>query len=420
MTTNLAHHRLSDEMQPAMPIGLAKLAKLAFDGNDLTPLGLQLLHRAMARPDDASAVAAALMDLSIVLQLMGDPATAADVQSQALRLRQTYRQAPAVASEEGGRLLALVAPGDFMANTPIEFLLEGSDVTLDLRYIAPDLPLCDPVPDHDLVFVAIGESDQNRAILRQVADLVRSWPRPVLNAPDRIAALSRDGTWELLSSAPGIAIPMPARLGRQALEQLQTGETAIGTVLPHHGFPIIARPPDSHAGKGLAKLDDATAIGPYLRERPEGEFCIASFVDYRGPDGLFRKYRIAVIDGQPLACHMAISDHWMIHYLNAGMRESGEKRAEEARFMADFDHDFRRRHAAAFRTLAERVGLDYFAVDCGETRDGALLVFEVDVAMIVHAMDPPELFPYKQPQMRKVRDAFRQMLRKRCPGVSRD
>ena len=33
-----------------------------------------------------------------------------------------------------------------------------------------------------------------------------------------------------------------------------------------------------------------------------------------------------------------------------------------------------------------------------------------DTAAIIHLMDPPDLFPYKQPQMRKVFDAFRRML----------
>jgi hypothetical protein len=32
--------------------------------------------------------------------------------------------------------------------------------------------------------------------------------------------------------------------------------------------------------------------------------------------------------------------------------------------------------------------------------------------MIVHAMDPPDMFPYKPPQMRKVFDAFRAMLQR--------
>jgi len=34
----------------------------------------------------------------------------------------------------------------------------------------------------------------------------------------------------------------------------------------------------------------------------------------------------------------------------------------------------------------------------------------VDSNMIVHAIDPVEIFPYKQPQMRKVFFAFREML----------
>ncbi|NCN23651.1 MAG: RimK family alpha-L-glutamate ligase, partial [Gallionella sp.] len=41
---------------------------------------------------------------------------------------------------------------------------------------------------------------------------------------------------------------------------------------------------------------------------------------------------------------------------------------------------------------------------------GKLLIFEVDSCMIVHAIDPVEVFPYKQPQMRKLFDAFTAML----------
>ncbi|MGH7192503.1 MAG: ATP-grasp domain-containing protein, partial [Candidatus Saccharimonadales bacterium] len=62
--------------------------------------------------------------------------------------------------------------------------------------------------------------------------------------------------------------------------------------------------------------------------------------------------------------------------------------------------------------IAERIGIDYFAIDCGEAPDGRLLVFEADVAMIVHAMDPPALFPYKGPAMRRLFDAFAALLRR--------
>ena len=170
---------------------------------------------------------------------------------------------------------------------------------------------------------------------------------------------------------------------------------------------------------GDAKLDDPAAVAAYLRERPEREFRVAPFIDCRGRDGLFRKYRVALIDGRPFACRMEISEHCIIRGLDAGMRESAEKRAEEARFMTDFDDDFARRHERALRALAERVGLDYFGIDCGETPDGKLLLLEIGVAMIVHSMDPPDLFPYRIPQMRKVRDAFCAMLRRKraTPGA---
>jgi hypothetical protein len=391
------------EDRPPTPIGLARLAQLAFDGIDLASPWEELSARAVAVPPDA----AALMDLSTIAMLKERRDHRMALQARALTLHRLYRQ-PA-AGAEGLRLLAFMAPGDFLANTPVEFMLQGSNVTLDMLYLVPGWPL-PPVPEHDVALVAATELEQNRPVLDQIAALVPTWPRPVLNAPDRIARLTRDGAWALLRSVPGVAFPMNARISRARLTAIAGGEAATADVLDA-AFPIVARPVDSHAGNGLARLAGAADILPYLDEQPASEFFIAPFVDYRGADGLYRKYRVALIAGHPYACHMGISNHWMIHYLNAGMMESAAKRAEEARFMAEFDRDFAIRHRAALAAIAERVGLDYVTMDCAETPDARLLVFETGNGMIVHAMDPPELFPYKGPQMRKVFGAFEAMLR---------
>ena len=393
----------STEMPP-VPIGLARLAKLAFDGTDLAPIADQLSMRALAIPSDP----AALMDLSTLAQLTGRPHERVALQTRALSLQRVYRQS--AQGTNSLRLLALMAPGDFLANTPLEFMLQDSDVTLDMLYVVPGWPLPQPLPAHDVAIVAATELQENRAVLDQLAALLTTWPRPVLNAPARIARLTRDGAWSLLRSVPGVVYPINARVTRARLTAIGEGETNSADALDF-GLPIIIRPVDSHAGHGLALIADAPAIGPYLDEHAAAEFFVAPFVDYRSDDGLYRKYRVALIDGRPYACHMAISHHWMIHYLNAGMMESAEKRAEEARFMAAFDHDFAPRHRDALADIAERIGLDYVTMDCAETRDGGLLVFEVGNGMIVHAMDPPELFPYKAPQMRKVFAAFEAMLR---------
>ena len=49
-------------------------------------------------------------------------------------------------------------------------------------------------------------------------------------------------------------------------------------------------------------------------------------------------------------------------------------------------------------------------VDCAETPSGELLIFDIDHAMVVHAMDTEALFPYKQVHMLKVKQAFEDFL----------
>jgi glutathione synthase/RimK-type ligase-like ATP-grasp enzyme len=400
---------IANEGYPATPIGLPMLAKMAFDGIDLAPLWNELVRRVTERPGDA----AALLDLSTIAHLQGRPHDRLALQSAALELQRVYRQPPDVAAERPLRLLAFMAPGDFMANMPLEFMLEGSSVVLDMVYVLPGVPLPE-LPEHDVALVAVTESDKNQPILSEITALVRSWQRPVINAPDRIARLTRAGTWELLKFAPDVTIPKNARIDRMQFESISSGEVSIESILDGGGFPIIARPASSHAGIGLVKLENTSAIDAYLCEWAETDFYIAPFVDYRSPDGLFRKYRIALIGGRPFACHMAISQHWMIHYLNADMKNDPVKRAEEAQLFATFDRDFAVRHATAFSAIAERVELEYLPIDCGETKDGRLLVFEMGAGMIVHSMDPPDLFPYKRPQMEKVFKAFQTMLQNVC------
>jgi hypothetical protein len=395
---------LNEQLSPT-PIGLPTLVKMAFDGRDLAPVWNALVGRVKEGPADA----AALLDLSTIALLQGRSRDRLELQLTALGLQRIYRQPPAATAKKPLRLLAFMAPGDFMANMPLEFMLEGSSVALDMMYVLPGSSI-PTSPEHDVALVAVTESDENLPILREIAGFVRSWPRPVINAPDRVARLTRAGTWALLKSAPHVVIPMNVRIERAQLARISSSELPIESILDGRGFPIIARPSSSHAGIGLAKLEDASAIGAYLCEQPEAEFYVAPFVDYRSADGLFRKYRIALIGGMPFACHMAISQHWMIHYLNADMTNDPVKRAEEARFMADFDSDFAVRHAAAFKEIASRVQLEYLPIDCGETPDGKLLVFEVGTGMIIHSMDPPDLFPYKRPQMEKVFKAFQTML----------
>ena len=386
-------------------IGLPKLMQWAFSGIDLTPLGTRLLERAVSHQDDT----VNLMNLSIILQIQGKHDLGVTVKNEALKRNRLYHL-PAATEQPALRLVAIMGPGDLMANTPLEFLVEDSDVALDMLYVDAKLPFPATVPDHDVAFVAVCESDENRPLLSMIDQAMSVWPRPVLNRARNIAALTRTGVCELLRGVPEIVAPATARVARGDLERVGNDQSALFALLESGAYPVIVRPVGSHAGRGLQKLASAPAVADYLAATPDREFYVTRFVDYAGTDGLYRKYRVALVDGRPYAAHMALSPRWMVHYLNADMLENAQNRELEAQFMAGFENGFAARHAAALRAIHERLKLDYLVIDCAETRSGELLVFEVDSGAVVHAMDSEETFPYKRPQMRKVFAAFRDLL----------
>jgi hypothetical protein len=392
---------------------------MAYRGEDLMPVWNSLA----ARVDADMADAAALMDMSTILQLTGQRERGLEFQRAALQLSRLYRRPHGRA--DGLKVLAFVIAGDFMANTPLDFLLEGSDFELHLLYLDADRPLPEELPPHDVCFLAISESQQNAAILASIGDSLTALSRPVVNgAPARIAALSRDGVCAMFEHDPYVVVAKTVRCRRDMLEAIQD-EADLAQIFSGATFPLIARPIDSHAGAGLSKLDGPAELYSYLEQRSEDEFYLAPFIDYRSADGLFRKQRIAFVGGKACISHLAISEHWMVHYLSAGMEDSPEKRAQEGQFFAQFDTDFAVRHRAAFARLRRRIGLDYFGIDCAELPDGRLLVFEVDVAMIVHALDPEHLYPYKKPAMARLFATFQASLevaasRWRMPSVSHD
>ncbi len=391
--------------------GLAKLMRLTLSGADMTPLCQSMLQRATDDPTESCA----LLDAAIIFQILGNPDMASTLQREALKVRRCY-QLPSTRPTRL-RLLALLAPGAIMANVPIECLLEDSDIELNQYYTSTDEPDPLELPEHDVLFVAIGESEANRPLLAAWLHRLIDWPRPVLNDPRGIARVARDTAARLLSDLPGVAMPATLRVDRTQLEALATTDLDPNDL----AFPLIVRPLDSHAGHDLNKVDTPGELREFLATVPVDAFFVSPFIDYRSADGLFRKYRVVLIEGRPFACHMGISSHWMIHYLNAGMADSPDKRAEEADFMATFEQGFAIRHGAALDAIHRAISLDYLGIDCAETPDGRLLIFEVDPAMVVHAMDPVDTYPYKQPAMRKVFDAFRAMLitaaERRQPGL---
>lgn len=394
----------SREAAPSPMIGPARLIRAAFEGTDMAAWADAILSRA----GDGDLEAGTALDLATILLLMHRFDTALQLQNEVLgscRHFQLQSNVPGAAT----RVLAIVTAGDLMANTPVDFLLDDPGIQVEYLYVLAGEAVPDPLPDHDVCIIGVAYSTANEPVLEALASAASRWSRPVVNQPGNVLRTSRHGLAEALAGAEGITIPTVVRVTRPVSDTLPDGLR----------YPVLIRPIDTHAGNALQKLERREDLEAYSAESDADTYYITQFYDYRGPDGLFRKLRIVLVDGVPFLCHMAIRDHWMIHYLNAGMNEDPGKRDAEAEAMATFDQVFAPRHRTAFAEIHRRTGLDYLILDCAEDREGRLLIFEADTGMVIHDMDPVELYPYKRPQMRKVFAAFQRAVQTRVGSTER-
>ena len=335
------------------------------------------------------------MRLFYIFASYGQDESALSMQSKALAIKKLYRL---VAPKDIKiRLLALVAGGDMTDNTPLDFLIEDSDIQLDFMYIDEHFELPAEVPEHDILFIAMGESLKNIPILNKLVHIISNWPKPFLNNPECILKCARDTLFKHLKGFKGIYIPITEKVNKQYIQ--------------FKGTPIVIRPQGTHAGVGFVKISSSQELDHYLTQYLHGQiFYVSDYIAYESQDGLFRKYRIVLIGGEPYICHLAISENWIVHYIGSGMQLSEKKRKEEEYEMTHFKDRFAKKHRKAFKHIYEQIGLDYLVIDCAELQTGELLIFEADPGSWVHATDPVELFPYKPLVMQEAFKAFRNLL----------
>jgi hypothetical protein len=379
----------------------------AAEAREATARGRELaragrLDAALAAFLDAAELDDRLLDAHLgiyeVAQILRRPELALAHQAAAIALAPV--QSTPASEHEDYALLVACAPGLYTANSPADLLFDPRRVTLHRWYVdASGEP--PPLPPYDAVFVAIGESDEAASRLAAVERFAAKSSRPVLNRPALIARLGRVPLVETFARAKHCRVVTTTRLTREAY-------AAGGFALPH-----IVRPVGSHGGHGLTRIDDDTQRIAYLQTTPDAALYVAPYADYRSADGFFRKYRIVFVDGEPFPFHLAISPHWMVHYYNAPMGEHEWMREEEHAFLADIGAVFSGELGEALRETAALLPLDYVGIDCAIDRDGKLLIFEADNALIIHLLDDPQLYAYKHRYVPRILEALDAMVRRR-------
>jgi tetratricopeptide (TPR) repeat protein len=317
-------------------------------------------------------------------------------------------------TEPVARVLLVVAAG--MCNLRPDYLFSLQRYRATTVYVrhggaAERAALTKQIPPYDIVFSAIADPDRAGNFLHEAADFCRQLGGPLINAPDeRITRTRRDNLPDLLAGIPNLVLPATKRLTAEELTRMTETDRPLDA-------PVLIRPTGFHGGKNFEKFDRTGGLADYRKATPHAEYYLSPYVDYQSPDGYFRKYRFIFVDRKIYSYHLAISRDWLVHYYRTEMGENAWMRAEEEAFLADYRSTFPEPLVTAVEAVAKRVDLDYAGMDCGLTRDGRVLVFETNAAMLVHLHDPADVFPYKHRYVPRIGQAIDDMVRARIAAA---
>lgn len=372
-----------------------ELGKVCHELNEIDD-ALGHFERAIAlNPVDAES----LYWIAAIKQAQGHDDQAQAFYRAAARIQPLIRR-PASKSPPEFRVLALYAP--FAGNTPTELLFKDATYeTNTLALVDTDSLHLDPKDlDVDIVVNLISDADQSFDILPVATDLVARLGKPTVNDPAKVARTTRDDIVALLRDIPNCRVPRTLRL-------------SAGTAPPDasalaFSFPLLARPAGTHGGDDFEKITDSAELAAFIAGHAADDCYLIEYIDYRSADGLFRKCRFIFIGDEILPYHLAIGNDWKVHHDSTDMDDHAWMQQEELAFLSNPGAVFGAPLYEALRTIRQRVGLDYFGIDCGIDLAGDLIVFEVNASMLVH--DRNETFPYKDPFVQKIKVAFDAML----------
>ncbi len=377
-----------------------QIGKVHFELDEIE-LALASFERAIAlNPHDSDS----LYWIGGIKQRLGDNGAAQTFYARAAQIQPLIRR-PAIKSPADFRVLALYAP--FGGNTPTEYLFKNADYETDtLALFENNAYDAEAFKQGVQVIVnLISDVDQAGALLGLAADLAGRLGKPTVNDPRKILRTTRDMVAELLAEIPNCRIPKILR--QKAGTELSVD--SLQTAFPQ-AASILARPVGTHGGDDFDKIDSPAELATYLARPADTDRYFIEYVDYRSTDGFFRKYRFIFVDGELLPYHLAIGNDWKVHHVNTDMANQVWMQREEAAFLYDPSRVFNAGNYQTLRAIQQRIGLEYFGIDCGLDAGGNLVVFEVNASMLVH--DDNREFPYKDPAVRRIKAAFDAMLAK--------
>lgn len=383
---------------PDDPVGRINLGNLLLDAGDFVAARAEFEAALCAAPDRPEAH----RGLAYCLDEAGDESGARRHRDAAFAGR-ALTILPYRGEGRAVPLLVLVAAKG--GNIPTRFLIDDRKIAATVA-VADYLDASTPLPPHDLVFNTIGDADLVPDAVAAAQRLTERTTAPIINKPERVALTGRAEVARRLAGVPGLRAPLVATIPRMELES--DGAAALDR--RGLGFPVLLRALGFHTGRHFLRVDRPEDMISAVAALPGRNLAAIEYLDARGRDGRWRKFRAMMVDGRIFPLHLAVSDQWKVHYFTAGMADHPEACAEEEAFLTDMKAILGGNAMAALETVRDTLGLDYAGIDFGLDAEGRLLLFEANATMVVNPPEPDPRWDYRRPAVQRILDAARRML----------
>lgn len=255
----------------------------------------------------------------------------------------------------------------------------------DLEKVLERLPRIDAIYNN-VVNAELAALGRYRARIERIAEILGV---PVLNPPSVVAETTRRRNYERLSQIPGLVFPTTLEARVPAPEQCEAFAEWLAAQV---GLPMLVRRIHTHADEDVAVFRDSDALAEWARSRRGGAFYFIRFVDFRSPDGLYRKYRAAAINGRFFPVHLFFGRNAVVHRNATLFRELVADHPglieEVYGFLFSTEELLSEAQSEALQRLIELVGLDFVGIDFGILPNGTLVVFEANASMMARSFYP--------------------------------
>lgn len=258
---------------------------------------------------------------------------------------------------------------------------------------------------YDCLFNMVTDPDLNPKVLENLARLLRGYRGKVVNRPEAVLRSSRELVARQFAGLPGVHVPKTIRLKTSKPHVVRAQIEKAGLE-----FPAIARVAGTHEGRILGLFHSLNELQPHLIDAQQK--IVTEFVDYRSPDGLYRKYRVFFFGRHIVLRHLIVSDSWNVHAPDRKrfMAPRPDLVDEERQLFADPAGAFPPPVRQSLAAIRDQMELDLFGLDFGLTPEGKLLLFEANATMNFFPFMELSKFPHVVQCLEPAREAFASLL----------